>query len=125
VLFAYLDKDGSGHIDLEELVRGLAKPLNKDRLYWIKAAYNKLDVNKDGQVTLDDIAKLYDVNAHPDVKNGRRAGECYREFLALFDTQVADGIVTFDEFCDYFKGMSAAIEDDAFFAQMMKNAWKL
>jgi Ca2+-binding EF-hand superfamily protein len=45
VLFAYLDKDGSGHIDLEELVRGLAKPLNKDRLYWIKAAYNKLDVN--------------------------------------------------------------------------------
>ena len=67
MFFAYLDRDGSGHIDLEELIRGLAKPLNKERLSWIKAAYNKLDVNKDGQVTLDDIAKLYDVNSHPDV----------------------------------------------------------
>jgi Ca2+-binding EF-hand superfamily protein len=125
MIFAFLDKDNSGHIYLEELIRGLAKPLNKDRLYWIKAAYNKLDANKNGEVTLDDIAKLYDINAHPDVQKGRKAGECYREFLSLFDTQLADGIVTFDEFCDYFKGMSAAIEDDAYFAQMMKNAWKL
>lgn len=84
-----------------------------------------MDANKNGEVTLDDIAKLYDVNAHPDVQKGRKAGETYCEFLALFDTQVADGIVTFDEFYDYFKGMSAAIEDDAYFAQMMKTAWKL
>lgn len=76
-------------------------------------------------MTLDDIAKLYDINSHPDVRNGRKAGEAYREFMAQFDTQVADGIITFDEFCDYFRGVSAAIEDDGFFAQMMKNAWKL
>lgn len=85
-IFAFLDRDNSGHIHVEELVRGLAKPLNKDRLYWVRAAYNKLDVNKNGQVTLDEIAKLYDVNANPDVQNGRKAGETYREFLALFDT---------------------------------------
>jgi len=66
-LFSYLDRDGSGHIDQEELIRSLAKPLNKERLSWIRAAYNKLDVNKNGQVTLDDIAKLYDVNADPDL----------------------------------------------------------
>jgi len=37
----------------------------------IKKAYQKLDVNGDGRVTLDDIAKLYDVSKHPDVISGR------------------------------------------------------
>ena len=31
-------------------------------------AYDKLDVNKDGKVTLEDIAKLYDASYHPDVQ---------------------------------------------------------
>jgi hypothetical protein len=38
---------------------------------------------------------------------------------------VADGIVTFEEFCDYFKDVSASIDNDEYFAQMMKNAWKI
>jgi Ca2+-binding EF-hand superfamily protein len=68
LLFNHMDKDGSGFLDTEELIRGLAKPLSKERIFWIKAAYDKLDVNRDGKVTLDDIAKLYDVNQHPDVQ---------------------------------------------------------
>lgn len=39
---------------------------------WIKAAYDKLDVNKDGQVTLEDIAQIYDASEHPDVKEGKK-----------------------------------------------------
>ena len=31
-------------------------------------AYDKLDVNKDGKVTLADIAQLYDASYHPDVQ---------------------------------------------------------
>jgi hypothetical protein len=30
-------------------------------------AYDKLDVNKDGLVKLDDISKIYDASKHPDV----------------------------------------------------------
>jgi len=30
--------------------------LNEVRTQWIRAAYDKLDVNKDGQVKLDDIS---------------------------------------------------------------------
>jgi len=89
-------------------------------------AYDKLDVNKDGQVTLDDIAKLYDVSQHPDVIQGKKTPkEAYLEFMSLWDTQVADGIVTFDEFCDYFKDVSASIDSDDYFLVMMRNAWKL
>jgi hypothetical protein len=38
---------------------------------------------------------------------------------------VADGIVTYAEFCDYYKDISASIDNDDYFALMMKNSWKI
>jgi Ca2+-binding EF-hand superfamily protein len=67
-------------------------------------AYNKLDVNKDGNVTLEDVSKLYDVSKHPEVISGKKTKEeAFKEFMQHWDTQVADGIVTLDEFKDYYK----------------------
>jgi hypothetical protein len=51
--------------------------------------------------------------------------EVYKEFMKLWDTQVADGIVTFEEFLDYFRDVSASIDRDDYFALMMKNSWKI
>jgi calcyphosin len=100
--------------------------LNDFRIGLIKKAYQKLDANSDGTVKLDDIAKLYDVSKNPDVISGRKNPmEVYKEFMKLWDTQVADGIVTFEEFLDYFKDISASIDMDDYFALMMKNAWKI
>lgn len=38
----------------------------------IKKAYEKLDVNSDGLVKLDDVAKLYDVSKDPEVISGKK-----------------------------------------------------
>ncbi len=48
-----------------------------------------------------------------------------REFMKKWDTQNADGIITLDEFIEYFKDVSASIDRDDYFELMMKNAWKL
>ena len=45
--------------------------------------------------------------------------------MSQWDTQEADGIVTFDEFCDYYEGVSCSIDRDDYFELMMKRAWKL
>ena len=45
--------------------------------------------------------------------------------MSMWDTQVADGIVTFEEFCEYFKDVSASIDTDEYFEAMMISAWKL
>ena len=92
----------------------------------MKLAYDKLDVNKDGRVTLEDIAKLYDASYHPDVQSGKKSkDQVLMEFMSQWDTQQKDGIVTFDEFCDYFGDVSASIDTDDYFAQMMKSCWKI
>jgi calcyphosin len=77
-------------------------------------------------VKLEDIAKLYNVDAHPEVVSGAKNPEqVFIEFMSLWDTQKRDAIITFDEFCDYYTDISASIEDDGYFVEMMKRAWKL
>lgn len=83
-------------------------------------------MTKDGKVTLADIAQIYDASEHPDVRDGKKSPEqVFQEFMSQWDTQVADGIVTFEEFCEYYEAVSASIDSDAYFEAMMKSAWKL
>jgi hypothetical protein len=47
------------------------------------------------------------------------------EFMSLWDTQVKDGIITWEEFCGYYKDISCSVETDAQFQDIMTEAWKL
>jgi len=125
-LLKHFDKDGNGTINFNEFLIAIRGDLNASRTEWIKKAYAKLDVNGDGQVTLDDIAKLYDVSKHPEIVNGSMTPkEVFMQFMSLWDTQIPDGIITMDEFCDYYRDVSASIDNDEFFGVMMTAAWKL
>jgi len=66
-LLSLLDTDKSGSVNFDEFIRALRGDLSPARIACIRQAYDKLDVNHDGSVTLDDVAKLYDVSMHPDV----------------------------------------------------------
>ena len=45
--------------------------------------------------------------------------EVFMQFMSLWDTQIPDGIITFDEFCDYYRDVSASIDTDEYFAVMI------
>ncbi len=125
-LLKYIDRDGNGTIDFDEFLRFLRGQLNDFRKNLINQAYDKLDVNKDGLVKLDDIEQLYDASQHPDVLDGKKTEqEVILEFVQKWDTQEKDGIITIDEFYDYFSDVSASIDTDEYFEAMMKSAWKL
>lgn len=55
-MLKYFDRNGDGNVDFNEFLRALKGDVNTFRKRYIKLAYDKLDVNKDGQVKLDDIA---------------------------------------------------------------------
>lgn len=66
-LLAKFDRDNSGSVSFDEFIRVLRGDLSPSRIAMIRQAYDKLDINKDGSVTLDDVARIYDVSQHPDV----------------------------------------------------------
>jgi Ca2+-binding EF-hand superfamily protein len=63
----YFDTNKDGKISFDEFLRAIRGDLNPSRLKMVHLAYNVLDKDGSGQVTLDDIRIAYDVSCHPDV----------------------------------------------------------
>jgi Ca2+-binding EF-hand superfamily protein len=125
-IFKYFDRNNDGKLDYDEFMRGLRGDLNARRRGLIGLAYKKLDLTGDGKVTVDDLKVNYDVSFHPDFKSGLMSKEqILKEFLQQWDTINKDGTVTIEEFEEYYKDVSASIDDDDYFELMIRNAWHI
>jgi len=83
----HFDRDKNGTVSYDEFLRAIKGDINDERKKWIKLAYDKLDVNKDGLVKLGDIAQIYDASQHPDVIDGKKTpDEIYADFMSQWDT---------------------------------------
>ena len=75
------------------------------------------------------FAVAYKQNAmrHPKYRNGSWTLEkVMQDFLNGFDSKDSpDGVVTRDEFIQYYAAVSATIDDDAYFEMCMRSAWGL
>lgn len=126
-LFGDLDKDGSGSLDFDEFLKALRPPMNNSRRSLITKAFQKLDKSGDGVVTVDDLKGVYNVSKHKKFISGEwTEDQCLKEFLDSFDTpNDKDGQITEDEFMNYYAGVSASVDNDAYFDLMMRSAWKI
>eukprot|EP00595_Chromulina_sp_UTEXLB2642_P002354 CAMPEP_0196767968 /NCGR_PEP_ID=MMETSP1095-20130614/42183_1 /TAXON_ID=96789 ORGANISM="Chromulina nebulosa, Strain UTEXLB2642" /NCGR_SAMPLE_ID=MMETSP1095 /ASSEMBLY_ACC=CAM_ASM_000446 /LENGTH=108 /DNA_ID=CAMNT_0042136885 /DNA_START=915 /DNA_END=1238 /DNA_ORIENTATION=- len=89
-------------------------------------AFDTLDSDKSGYVTADEILQKYNFDWNPDVKAGKKTvKEAAKDFMTQWDRQDNDGIVSYEEFEDYYKDVSASIDDDTYFELMMRNAWHI
>ncbi|ELW53493.1 Calcyphosin-like protein [Tupaia chinensis] len=93
----------------------------------IKGLGRKLDKTGDGVITIEDLRGVYNVKHHPKYQNGEWTEEqVFRKFLDNFDSPYdKDGLVTPEEFMNYYAGVSASIDTDVYFIVMMRTAWKL
>ena len=125
-VFAYFDKDRSGYVTVDELMRGMRDGLNPARQALVDEAYKRLDKSGDGMVTLEDLKMAYDVSLLPEVQSGKVTPEqALRKFASQWDTGEMDGIITKDEFSEYYANVGATIENDSYFELMMRNAWHI
>lgn len=122
----YFDTNRDGKISFDEFLRAVRGDLNDRRLEMVHMAYDVLDKSGDGLVTIDDIMMVYDASFHPDFQSGRKTKEeVLREFMQVWETHKTDGIVTKEEFEDYYKDISASIDSDDYFELMIRNAWHI
>lgn len=125
-VFSVFDKDNSGTIDFDEFLTRLRPPMSQHRKDLIFKAFSKLDKSGDKIITVEDLKPVYNVKKHPKYLNGEWSEEqCLRTFLDSFDSNEKDGKVTYEEFENYYSGVSASIDSDAYFDLMMRTAWKL
>jgi len=85
-LFSYMDLNGNGVVEIDELVRVLQGEMNEFRTNLVSQAFKKLDKTGDGTLTINDIKGVYNAKNHPDVRSGKRTeDEVLGEFLETFE----------------------------------------
>jgi Ca2+-binding EF-hand superfamily protein len=117
MLFGYFDRDGGGTIDYEEFLNGVRDPMNERRENLARMAFARMDKDGSGSLEPNDIVDRYDASKHPDVISGKKTpDDVFREFLDTFDVGgEKDGLVTMQEWLNYYNNISASIDLDDYF----------
>jgi len=127
-LFKLFDVDNSGTITYDEFLKGIRGTMGPERVALVKLAFGQLDQRGKGYVTLEDIARVYDVSGNPLVKAGKLSKtDAVKAFMAqwhLAHKKHTDD-VTLDDFIEYYDWISASIDRDDYFELMIRNAWHL
>lgn len=130
-LFAFFDKNGDNELNYDEFLVSCRDRINEFRLKFVRQAFAKLDKNGNGRVEIDDLIDVYNVEKHPEYLQGKKTKEqVLTEFMGTFEQYsdirgLGDGVITQEEFIDYYNFISASIDNDQYFELMMNNCWRI
>ncbi|XP_071792286.1 calcyphosin-2-like isoform X1 [Asterias amurensis] len=123
-LWLVLDQNEDQSIDYGEFHRAFLGEMNERRKTYVRKAFQKIDANKSGTVSKDELKKFFNVQKHPHVLQGLvTAVEIMDDFLELFDGRRKE--ISYGEFEDYYEGVSLATSNDDDFCNMMSACWTI
>ena len=125
-LMKYYDVDGDGNIGYEEFLQGLKEDLSERKQAMVDKAFNILDKDGSGVVTVCDVKHIYDVRENQDFIDGTKTKEeIVGEFLDSFDGARGndDGKITKQEFDSYYAELSMSVPSEQYFVRMMEQVW--
>jgi len=127
-LFKLFDVDGTGSFTYDEFIHGIRGAMNESRVDLVKQAWAILDENRRGYITVQDIARRYDVSGNPLVKAGKLSkNDALKAFMNqwhLHEKSHTDD-VSLKEFIAYYEWVSSSIDRDDYFELMIRNAWHI
>lgn len=135
-LFAHVDSDGSGLVDYDEFLKAVRGRLPPLRRKLVVSVFNAIDQRprssgsglKDGVLTVEDLRDCYSAKDHPEVKAGKKSESAVlAEMLNTFEGKQGnrDGNVTLEEWVAYYEELSASVDNDDYFANMVAGAWAM
>eukprot|EP00941_MAST-03F_sp_MAST-3F-sp1_P000172 g172.t1 len=124
-LFAHFDRDGSGYISFNEFLRSCRAPMSAARLALVHEAFLIVDKNRSGTISIEDLKDVYNASLHPKVVAHKLTeDQVLTQFMDQWrDQNCPDGMVTQASFVNYYTDVSASIDADEYFEEMMRRCW--
>ena len=92
----------------------------------INAAFDKFDVYKEGVVYASELEPNFNCDRHPRVQSGEMTvNDVFVGFMATFGDKHSNGAITRAEWSDHYCAVSAQIDNDATFIELMNSTWGL
>ena len=133
-LFKLFDKKNSGEIIYDNLINEIVENLSDERKYYVNCVFDKLEAGS-GTVNLNVIRNKFNPAGHPDVVIGRKTEqEILAEFLDNIDYHFnllnqgknnEDDEITNQEFLEFYRYISAGIDNDGDFRKIINGVWGL
>ncbi|KAK1931658.1 Calcyphosin-like protein [Phytophthora citrophthora] len=128
-LFYHFDSNHDGAMSVNEFLSGMREPMNPRRQLVVRMAFDSLDRSGSGEISGTAIATTFDARRLPEVSSGRKTDcEAHAEFLDTFGLvteRQRQRNVNFEVWERYYANVSASIDEDDQFEQMIRNAWHI
>ena len=107
--------------------------MTQRREFVVKAAFRKIDEDKSGVLSMNEIKKRYNAANHPEVVAGRmNEKDCLYSFIDTFDSYVVatkgnfrDQEINLQEFIEFYNCLSFKIRTDQEFELLVASTWTL
>ena len=123
---SFFDRNGDGIITIAELISALRGIISPQREQLIRDTFEALDQDSSGEVSIQELQKRYDSEANRDFQRGRISKEqALRTLMDQWGETQRQGFVSQAEFEDFYRDLSASVEGDDVFADILRRCWKL
>jgi Ca2+-binding EF-hand superfamily protein len=132
-----IDERRLGLVDWRDFISLLRGPLPDNRQDVIIEVFSAMDQRGDGVVSLEDLARSFQGRDHPIVTQKRRSeADALDQLLTYFKLastgsgkpstvrgRTVPNVVTYETFCNYYADLSAAVESDPYFENIVRSNW--
>ena len=130
--YACLDYTQSGKVSTDEILRIIVGEISERRKISIISKFGEMDKNKTGYLPILFLKKVYNAKFHPDCFLRKKPeNEALDEFMFTFEVfcylkgLAADQEISYKDFVEYYTPISASIESDNYFDDILLGAWNI
>jgi hypothetical protein len=140
IVWQVLDLNNTGCVNYYRLIRAFLGEMNQYKHGVFRELMHKLDTQKSGHFHVTDVYKFFKAKSHPFVRSGQiDENEVFEQFLSAFEfikpntmktyaTFQANSntlLIDYEQFENFYNGLSLIVNSDKDFVCILKNSWSL